>query len=105
MRWSEAFFQPAFRSVDANFALRENDFVFGPHKFGGNAQAISKGRFVHHTSFLWDYDPANMSLLQNPKKQPEYRAKRDHTDFLCKLQDRCAAKGMSRVQLLDAMLQ
>ena len=25
------------------------DYVFGDFKFGGNAQAISKGRWVHHT--------------------------------------------------------
>ncbi|KAJ1268566.1 hypothetical protein BS78_07G144900 [Paspalum vaginatum] len=35
----------------------------GHRKFGGNAQSITKKpRWVHHTSFLWDYDRA-----------PEYR--------------------------------
>ena len=29
-------------------------------KVGGNAQSISKTRFVHHTSFLWDFDVATM---------------------------------------------
>lgn len=38
MRWSEGFFKPAFAPLGDGFALRENDFVFGHRKFGGNAQ-------------------------------------------------------------------
>jgi lipoate-protein ligase A len=45
----------------------------GARKFGGNAQAITSRRWLHHTSFLWDFDPGNMALLTNPAKQPEYR--------------------------------
>lgn len=70
------------------FKLREHDYVFGDKKvqqsrrnnttyytlltrvisprltqFGGNAQSITKDRWVHHTSFLWDFDPANMDYL------------------------------------------
>jgi lipoate-protein ligase A len=47
--------------------------VFGARKFGGNAQAITNKRWLHHTSFLWDFDPANMAALLNPAKQPDYR--------------------------------
>jgi hypothetical protein len=47
--------------------------VYGERKFGGNAQAITSKRWLHHTSFLWDYDPLNMAVLTNPKKQPAYR--------------------------------
>ena len=49
------------------------DYVFGDRKFGGNAQAITRGRWLHHTSFLWDYQPQRMALLQHPSKTPEYR--------------------------------
>lgn len=49
------------------------DYVFGNHKFGGNAQAITNKRWLHHTSFLWDYDQRNMLALKNPSKQPKYR--------------------------------
>jgi hypothetical protein len=49
------------------------DYVFGARKFGGNAQAITNKRWLHHTSFLWDFDPANMGALLNPAKQPDYR--------------------------------
>lgn len=49
------------------------DYVFGERKFGGNAQAITSKRWLHHTSLLWDYDQPNMAVLTNPKKQPAYR--------------------------------
>ena len=52
------------------------DYAFGQRKFGGNAQAITKQRWLHHTSLLWDFDPARMQLLKHPSKIPEYRAVR-----------------------------
>jgi lipoate-protein ligase A len=52
------------------------DYVFGERKFGGNAQSIIKGRWVHHTSFLWDFQPAHMALLQHPPRMPAYRQAR-----------------------------
>lgn len=61
------------------------DYVFGDVKFGGNAQAISRNRFVHHTSLLWDFDPARMALLRQPAKAPEYRRGRAHHRFLAPL--------------------
>ena len=69
------------------FALRENDYVLGnDYKMGGNAQAITKQGWLHHTSFLWDYQVDNMKYLTLPAKRPEYRQNRDHNDFLIKLQ-------------------
>jgi lipoate-protein ligase A len=38
--------------------------VLGEKKIGGNAQTISKGRWVHHTSFLWDFTEKNMQYLK-----------------------------------------
>ena len=49
------------------------DYTFGERKFGGNAQAITKQRWLHHTSFLWDFDDRNMALLKHPSQVPEYR--------------------------------
>lgn len=49
------------------------DYVFGNRKFGGNAQSITKNRWIHHTSFLWDYEVRNMAYLKLPKRAPEYR--------------------------------
>lgn len=42
-------------------------------KFGGNAQAITRQRWLHHTSFLWDFKPENMQLLKAPVRAPDYR--------------------------------
>ena len=77
------------------FALRENDYVLHHdsstedvvYKMGGNAQAITKDGFLHHTSFLWDYETYNMEeYLLLPKKRPQYRHDRNHTNFLISLQ-------------------
>jgi lipoate-protein ligase A len=55
-------------------------------KVGGNAQSISKTRFVHHTSFLWDFDIDTMKkYLTVPEKQPAYRENRSHGAFLAPL--------------------
>ncbi|KAH9618698.1 hypothetical protein KSS87_016694 [Heliosperma pusillum] len=63
------------------------DYVFGNRKFGGNAQSITKNRWIHHTSFLWDYDDRNMTYLKNPKRAPEYRLARNHSDFICRIKE------------------
>ncbi|SCM20343.1 lipoate-protein ligase 2, putative [Plasmodium chabaudi adami] len=53
-------------------------------KVGGNAQAFSKDYFVHHTSFIWDLNNFEEmeKVLSNPLKQPDYRNRRSHRDFL-----------------------
>ncbi len=85
LSWSEEVYRPVF--ARPNFAVRENDYVFGEMKFGGNAQYIKKGRFLHHTSFLWDFSPQKMDYLLLPKRRPSYRKDRAHAQFLCKLKD------------------
>ncbi len=84
-RWSANFYKDAF-GID-QFDLRENDYVIGNHKCGGNAQYIQRKRWLHHTSFLWDYEKDNMDFLLFPKKVPKYRDERSHKNFLCKLKD------------------
>jgi len=69
------------------FTLRDNDYVLGERKVAGNAQAITNVGWIHHTSFLWDYDENNMKYLTLPPKRPEYRGDRSHDDFLVKLSD------------------
>lgn len=86
MDWTEELYVPAFRSIPG-FQLREHDYVFGDRKFGGNAQSITRGRFLHHTSFLWDYQDARMAYLRHPDRAPAYRVNRQHSDFICRLKD------------------
>jgi lipoate-protein ligase A len=81
LRWAASMLQPAIPGLE----LRENDFVIGERKCGGNALYIKKDRWLVHTSFLWNYTPDRMQLLKHPPKTPPYRAGRSHEDFLCRL--------------------
>lgn len=83
MEWTADFHRPLFDPHP--FLLRENDFVIGERKCGGNAQYLCRGRWLQHTSFLWDYDPVLMSLLKHPPKMPEYRLNRPHEEFVCRV--------------------
>ena len=90
MGWTEGFYRPVFAPhapPGRPFALNDTDYAYGDLKFGGNAQYITKGRWLHHTSFLWDYQLARMRYLSHPPKEPDYRRGRSHGDFLCKLKD------------------
>lgn len=83
MRWSSDLYASSWKIP--GFALRENDYVIYDKKCGGNAQYIKKDRWLHHTSFLWNFQPNNMKYLLLPTKRPKYREDRDHRDFLCRL--------------------
>ncbi len=85
MKWTEGIYKDVF--VHDQFRLRENDFVIGEKKVGGNAQYIKKDRWLHHTSFLWNYSDKTMEYLLHPKKTPNYRSGRSHSDFLYRLSD------------------
>ena len=85
LRWSADLYTEAWHLP--NFKLQENDYALGHLKCGGNAQYIQKDRWMHHTSFLYDYSPKNMEYLLLPKRRPAYRQDRSHTDFLCCLKD------------------
>lgn len=97
LKWSEAFYAPVF----SGFSLRENDYVLGDKKFGGNAQYIQKNRWLLHTSFLWDYAPEKMHYLLLPAKRPAYRQDRSHSDFLCPLHPYFPSKEALVSQLAD----
>jgi lipoate-protein ligase A len=83
MQWTEGLYAPLFPKE--RFLLRESDYAVGDKKVGGNAQYFAKKRWLHHTSFLWDYCPDKMKVLSLPKKAPEYRNRRSHEEFLSKL--------------------
>lgn len=83
MKWTEKFYQESL--CIKSFKLTTNDYTIEDKKVGGNAQYIKKERFVHHSAFLWDFDPNHMNLLTHPPKEPDYRKKRKHEDFLTTL--------------------
>jgi len=93
MKWSSKFFP--------HIELRQNDFVIGDRKCGGNAQYIRKNRFVHHISFLWDYDPNLMATLKMPTRTPAYREGRAHADFLTRLKEHFNTPDMFLEPLLN----
>lgn len=69
--------------------LRENDYVIDDSmKVGGNAQCIVRDRWLHHTSFLWDFDDDDMRYLALPQKRPTYRGDRTHSSFITRLAPR-----------------
>lgn len=86
MAWSSILYDEVFHGA-GDFKLRENDYVFASRKFGGNAQSITKNRWIHHTSFLWDYEEGNMTYLKVPSRAPKYRLARDHSEFICRMKD------------------
>lgn len=101
LRWTAALYASAWKLTD--FQLCENDYTIGPRKCGGNAQYIQKNRWLHHTTFLWDYRESNMDYLLHPPKQPLYRQSRSHRDFLCKLKDHAPSKEFLIEELLRAL--
>ncbi len=89
-RWAFSFYKKALNL--SAFDLKENDYVIGDRKCAGNAQYIQKDRYVHHTSFLWDYNPEEMKALSLPKQAPLYRKGREHKEFLTPLKNYFSSK-------------
>ena len=79
MKWTHELIEPAFHPLPLQ--LKENDFAIDNLKVGGNAQSFIKDRVLHHTSFLWNWNPEKMSWLSYPKRVPTYRHGRDHHSF------------------------
>lgn len=86
-----------------DFELLENDYILGGKKMGGNAQSIVKDGWLHHTSFLWDYEQQNMEYLSLPAKRPDYRGDRQHKDFLVKLADVYSSPNTKLDHFLDTL--
>lgn len=63
-----------------------SDLVFQGKKFSGNAQ-IRRGRFLlHHGTILFDMDFRSVrEYLRHPPREPKYRTRRSHEDFLINL--------------------
>jgi lipoate---protein ligase len=79
-KWSEELYKKVFSTP--HFSLKENDYLLRDKKCGGNAQYIKKERWLHHSSFLWDYEIENMDYLKMPPTMPSYRKNRVHQEFL-----------------------
>lgn len=101
LRWSAELYQKSWKIP--KFSLQAQDYTIGEKKCGGNAQYLQKDRWLHHTSFLWDYQEENMDYLLIPPKRPAYRQDREHKEFLCRLKE-FASSPDALVQGLKAEL-
>lgn len=102
MQWTaDALYQPLFK--EGAFSLKESDYTLNEKKWGGNAQAIIRNRWLHHSSLLWDYCPKRMNYLLIPPKMPAYRRMRLHCDFLCRLKDFWAHPDHFQEQLIQQL--
>lgn len=98
LRWTESFYKPLFGE---KFRIQENDYALGHKKIGGNAQYFRKGRWLHHSSLLWDYDKKKMESLLMPPKMPKYRESRSHGDFLCTFKEHFSDKKQFQNRFID----
>lgn len=99
LHWSEAIYRPIFSPHP--FALRENDYVIGDKKMGGNAEYVRKERGLLHTSFLWNFSLDKMNYLSLPEKRPHYRQDRSHSDFLTPLTSYFSTKESFKESVLS----
>lgn len=103
LKWTEEIYKPLFPQAD--FRLQENDYAIGDKKFGGNAHYLRKDRFLHHSSLLWDFDPARMEYLLIPPKMPAYRQQRSHHDFLCCMKEHHPKKEHFEKRLIEVLTE
>jgi lipoate-protein ligase A len=62
------------------------DLALGRLKFSGNSQRRKRRALVFHGTFLLQFDLALIErALLMPSREPEYRARRSHSDFLVNL--------------------
>jgi lipoate---protein ligase len=60
-----------------------SDLALGGYKFSGNAQQRKRTHLLHHGTILYAFDLAAVSrYLRQPSRQPDYRADRQHGDFI-----------------------
>ena len=64
----------------------DTDLAIGDRKFSGNAQRRGRQALLFHGTFLLGLDFAMVqAALRAPSRQPEYRQRRDHGEFLMNL--------------------
>ncbi len=83
-------------SLNARVEVKgSSDLAIAGRKFSGNAQRRKLKALFFHGTFLLDFDLALMErYLKMPPKQPDYRARRRHVDFVRSIgADRSLLKG------------
>jgi lipoate-protein ligase A len=63
-----------------------SDIAIGDRKFSGNSLRCKRNFLLYHGTILYDFALKSIGqCLGSPARQPEYRAGRDHDDFLINL--------------------
>src|SRR5205807_2005373 len=87
-----------------------SDLAIAGLKISGNAQQRKRTHLLHHGTLLYAFDVSRMApYLKSPPRQPEYRAQREHAQFVrnvpldaATLRDRLR-QTWSATALLDAI--
>ncbi len=75
-----------------------SDLAVNNLKFSGNSMRVKQTHLLYHGTLLYDVSPALIAnLLKRPPREPDYRAGRDHAQFVKNI-DATAA------QLRDALI-
>ena len=74
----------ALKKINPNISIKGfTDLCLGNKKFSGNAQRRMKNITLFHGTFLYNFDLKQISkTLHHPTKEPDYRVKRTHRDFI-----------------------
>ena len=77
----------ALRKLSPEIAIRGiSDLAVGERKVSGTAQRRKKAYILFHGTLLYRFDlPLIERYLRLPRRQPEYRNNRPHSDFVCNL--------------------
>jgi lipoate-protein ligase A len=60
-----------------------SDLVWDGRKVSGNAQRRGRNALLHHGTLLYNFDASLASrYLSEPQRQPAYRSRRRHADFI-----------------------
>lgn len=80
-----------------------SDLVLGERKFSGNSLRCKRDHFLYHGTLLYDFPLAQIGeLLKMPGRQPDYRRRRQHGDFLMNLPLDAPALKQSLIEALGA---
>jgi lipoate-protein ligase A len=87
MEKNRAAIESAIRNPQSAISIRgHTDLCLGNLKFSGNSQRRKKNFLLFHGTFLLNFNLARVGdFLKMPSLQPDYRAARNHENFLVNL--------------------
>lgn len=63
-----------------------SDLALGERKFSGNSMRCKRGHLLYHGTLLYNFPLERIGeLLKMPARQPDYRQRRSHSEFVMNL--------------------